>query len=50
MEMALPASTSTSDELLRGIATNLHIGGGLLTVFGYFAARFSKARAAPKTG
>ena len=38
-ETALPASTSTSDELLRRIATLLFIlVAGLLTVFGYYAS------------
>jgi predicted PurR-regulated permease PerM len=38
-EMTLPASTSTSDELLRRIATLLFIlVAGLLTVFGYYAS------------
>jgi predicted PurR-regulated permease PerM len=39
VEMALPASSSTSDELLRRIATLLFIlVAGLLTVFGYYAS------------
>ncbi len=39
VEMALAASTSTSDELLRRIATLLFIlVAGLLTVFGYYAS------------
>ena len=39
VEMALPASTSPSDELLRRIATLLFIlVAGLLTVFGYYAS------------
>jgi hypothetical protein len=51
VEMALPASTSTSDELLRRIATLLFIlVAGLLTAFGYYASSFLKARAASKTG
>jgi predicted PurR-regulated permease PerM len=39
VEMALPSSTSPSDELLRRIATLLFIlVAGLLTVFAYYAS------------
>ena len=41
VEMALPSSTSPSDELLRRIATLLFIlVAGLLTVFAYYASSF----------
>lgn len=42
VEIALPSSTSPSDNLLRRIATLILIlVAGLLTVFGYYASQFA---------